>query len=190
MNKLFIFLVFSFLYFPSVLAVEIPDDLIFESDKNKTLLDIDPSTHILGIKLGSSKEDIIKEFGKPTGIINLKGDSTMLIYGSRVGFFIEDNKMTGALIENHNLISWEISGRVKKHPSLSSFKWVLSNGIKEGMGLDKVKKIVGDKYKSERNYSGEFTLGKCKIKLTFSHYTNQGEKDSAYKVNSIHIFVQ
>ena len=157
---------------------------------NKTILDIDPNKHILGIKIGASKEQIIKEFGKPTGSINLKGDSKMLIYGARVGFFFQDNKMTGALIDEHNLISWTVSERVVKHPALSRFKWVLSNGIKEGIGLDKVKKILGKKFISERNYEGHFIDGKCKIILRFSHYTNEGEKDSAYKISSIQIYIQ
>ena len=189
--KNFILILASILFIvPSSFTVEIPDELIFETNKKRVILDIDPHSHILGVKFGSSKEQIIKDFGKPTGIVNLKGNSTMLIYGSRVGFFIQDNKMNGALIDEHNLLSWEVSGRVAKHPSLSSFSWVLSNGIKEGMGLDKVKGILGDKYKFKSNYNGEFTLGKCKVKLSFSHHTDEGEKDSAYRLMNIHIFLQ
>ena len=181
-------LIILFLFSTLSLLAEDPFDP-FEK-RNNTVLDIDPDKHILGIKLGTSKEQIIKEFGKPTGSINLKGDSKMLIYGARVGFFFQDDKMTGAQIDEHNLISWSISNRVVKHPVLSRFKWVLSNGIKEGVGLDQVKKILGNKYKSKRNYEGHFIKGKCKIILKFSHYTNEGEKDSAYKISSIQIYIQ
>lgn len=69
---------------------------------------------------------------------------------------------------------------------MDGVRWELPNGIRMEMNRAEVKKILGDKLKSERGQY-YYNSDKARVEIDFSQHVTEGEKDEAYKVFGIYI---
>ena len=146
---------------------------------------IDPDKHVYGIPWDSSEDDFIENWDAPNGYIRFNAQETGMIYGKRHLFLFFNDKLSGLIITDH-ILDWQVSKKLLPNPIFDTIQWRLINGIEEETNLAKVKKILGDTFIDE-NYEKYYETGRAKVTLNFSHYTDAGDKDEAYRVYSIMI---
>lgn len=146
---------------------------------------IDPDKSIYGAQWGSSEDEFISRFGNPTGYIRLNGAETAMLYGKSHAFIFTASKLSGVRI-NMTVLDWKLSQAILTLTPFDGIRWQLSNGIRREMNLADAKKILGESLKTDR-YQRFFNSDKARVEIDFSHYTNEGEKDEAYKVSGIYI---
>lgn len=164
-------------------------DLVADSGQSDIVKEIDPDKMIFGIPLGTTEDEFIKKYGKPTGYIQITKTDTGMLYGKRHFFFFEDKKLSGITV-THNIVDWEISQEILSNTEFDRVRWKLNNGIKEGMNRADVKNILGDRLKKDKHgFKYYYTTDKSKVFLGFSHYVDAGEKDEAYTLYGITVRV-
>ena len=146
---------------------------------------IDPDKHVYGIPWGISEDEFIKVWGDPIGYVRFNIQETGMVYGSRHIFLFNDNKLSGVRITN-GILDWQLSKKLMPNPIFDAIQWQLNNGIKEETDLSKVKEILGSSLSNER-YEKYYETDRAKVTLNFSHYTNAGDNDEAFKVHAIMI---
>ncbi len=146
---------------------------------------IDPDKSIYGIPFGTSEDEFIAKCGKPTGYLRLSGAQTAMIYGQSHAFVFEDGKLLGLRISD-GIVDWKLSRKLPANTVFDGMEWQLSNGIKKNMDLLQVKNILGDKLSNNR-YSRSYQTEKAQVELDFSHWTNMGETDLAYRLMGFYI---
>jgi len=146
---------------------------------------IDPDRSIYGAPWGLSEDEFIKTFGSPIGYIRLNGAETAMLYGRNHAFIFTSSKLSGVRISSM-VFDWKLSQALLTLTPLDGIRWQLSNGIRREMNLAEVKKILGESLKTDR-YQRYFNSDKARIEIDFSHYTNEGEKDEAYRLSGIYI---
>ena len=146
---------------------------------------IDPDRSIFGVALGTSEDDFIGKYGKPTGYLVINATDSGMIYGKSHFFFFENKKLTGVRI-SHNVVDWKISQEILANTPFDRVRWRLSNGIREGMNKADVREILGNKLKQDdRGYQSYYMTEKSTVELDFSHRVDSGEDDSAYHLYGI-----
>lgn len=156
-------------------------------DQNKTdlLKTIDPDKHIFGIPFGTSEDEFIDNYGKPTGYVKINATDNGMLYGKSFFFFFENGKLSGIRI-SRNILDWKITNDMLTNTAFDSISWKLSNGLREGTTKTEVKEILKDRLKTGRHGFGTFyTTHKAKVELDFSHMTNEGNDDSAYHLYGV-----
>lgn len=150
---------------------------------------IDPDKSVYGAQWGSGEDEFINTFGYPTGYIRLNGAETAMIYGRSHAFIFTASKLSGVRIYNSSVLDWKLSQALLTLTPFDGMKWQLSNGIRREMNLADVKKILGNSLRDDHpgRYQIYFNSDKARIEIDFSHVTNEGEKDEAYKVFGIYI---
>jgi hypothetical protein len=132
---------------------------------------IDPDKSIFGIPLGTSEDEIIEKYGKPSGYLRLKGNQTAMIYGKSHALFLNDGKLTGIFLA-HYVIDWDLSKSLRESDAFpSTSNWELSNGLKPDMTLADARKILGEKLSPDHRTSRHqqrFTTEKSEVTLRFS----------------------
>ena len=146
---------------------------------------IDPDMHVYGIPWECSEDEFIKYWGNPDGYVRFNAQETGMIYGKQHIFFFLNKKLSGLKI-THSILDWQVSRKQLPNPIFDLIQWELTNGIKEETDLSKVKKILGSSLTEER-YVKYFETNSAKVTLNFSHYTDAGDDDAAYKVHAIMI---
>ena len=147
---------------------------------------INPDKDIYGIPFGTSEDEFIKAYGKPTGYVRLDGQDTAMLYGNSHAFIFEAGKLVGVRI-THNLLDWKLmQGAAKRGMfSLNEPRWSLNNGIRQEMNRREVKEILSGKLRNESPFQFYYLTEKARVDLDFSHYTQEGEADEAYRVHGI-----
>jgi len=115
---------------------------ICEPSKDRT---IEPGKSIFGCPIGATEEEVIKKLGKPTGKLTPDEQRIYLLY--------EKNNFLEFLCGK--LIGVSISREISHGQPISEDdgNGMLSNGIKLGMNLAEIKKILGEKFKKHGNFS-------------------------------------
>jgi len=144
---------------------------------------IDPDEHIFGMAFGTKEAEIAKTFGKPDGYIRLSGTESCMIYGKAIALLFENGKLHGVRV-THSVVDWKLSQRMIANAVFDNLEWKLSNGIQAETPLPEVRKIL-DGRPSRDKHSRVYTTDKAIVSLDFSHYTNEGDADDAYKVCGI-----
>lgn len=90
-----------------------------------------------------------------------------MIFGKDVALLFKANQLDGVRI-NHSIIDWELSQEMQSLSPFNGVKWRLSNSIKEGMALAKVKEILGDKLQNNR-HRRQYETEVAVVTLSFSH---------------------
>ena len=168
-----------------VLAQDIRDMVKSENDVVLPSRTINPDKHIFGILFGTHENEFIKNFGKPDCYIRLTGNETCMVYGKTIAFLFENKKLHGVHI-THTIIDWKLSQRMIANLVFDNLRWKLTNGIQLETPLSEVKKILGNQL-STSSYKRTFTTSNAFVCIDFTHYTDAGENDIAYKVSGITI---
>lgn len=145
---------------------------------------IDPDKSIYGVPLGSSEDEFIKKFGQPNGYFKLNSAETVMFYGKRHAFVFTGSKLSGIRYSSF-VFDWRLAQTIQPQSSMDGVRWELSNGIRMGMNRAEVKKILGDRLKSEMEHY--FNSDKARVEIDFSHSLSEGDKDEAYKVFGIYV---
>ncbi len=148
--------------------------------------EIDPDEHIFGIKYGVTENEFIDKFGKPDGYIRLNAVTTAMIYGKSIAFIFKSGKLDGIRIASHSILDWKLSREMLSNSLFSKVKWKLTNGIKESATRSKVKEILGDSLTND-NYEWQYETDVAVVTFNFSHWSDEGESESSYKVTGIMI---
>jgi TonB family protein len=149
---------------------------------------IDPDKSIYGAQWGSSEDEFISKFGYPTGYIRLNGAETAMLYGKFHAFIFTASKLSGVHITSiEPMFTWKLSQVLPLSPFDRKVRWQLSNGIRPGMNLAEIKKILRESLKAARLQTYYFNSVKAGIEMDFYRLDSLGDKDEAYKLNSIYI---
>ena len=146
---------------------------------------IDPDKYVYGIPWEITEDDFIKNWGAPDGYFRFNAQETGMIYGKRHMFLFFNNKLSGLKITDH-ILDWQIAKKILPNPIFDGIQWELTNGIREETDLSRVKKILGSSLTDEM-YERFYETKSAKVILNFSHYTDAGDKDEAYRVYGIMI---
>lgn len=171
------YLLLLFLIFPLLAKAVDIRQMVKNENKAEIVKTIDPDKSLFGIPLGTTEDEFIKKYGKPTGYVQMSGTDSGMIYGKQYFFFFEGKKLTGLRI-SHNILDWKISNEMYAECEFDNLKWKLDNGIHEGMKRSEVKKILGDRLKTDgRGYQAYYETQKSRVDLDFSHMSGSNEKD-------------
>lgn len=144
---------------------------------------INPDKHVYGIPWGSSEDEFIAKWGNPDGYVRFNAQETGMIYGKQHMFLFFNKKLSGLRLTD-NILDWQLSKKLLPNPIFDGVQWTLDNGIEKETDLAKVKKILGNTLTNER-YERYYETERAKVTLNFSHYTDAGDNDTAYKVYGI-----
>ena len=144
---------------------------------------IDTQGIVFGVPFGTSEDGMIQKFGPPAGYLRLDAHRTALLYGQSYLLLCYDGSLDGLRI-NRSAVDGQLSRWITESAPFLSQGWRLSNGLRPEMSLKAVKEIVKAE-PAERKYRLDFSSDACKIQLSFSHFTNEGEGDEAYKINGL-----
>lgn len=142
-----------------------------------------PGKSYLGLQHGMTENEVIGRLGKPDGYLRLQGTETVMIYGRQKGYLFEDGRLSGVRT-SFGLVDHRLADLMTENRGVPDLDWRLDNGVAYEMGKDKVKEILGDRL-VDRDYNAYYIEGDYRVTLEFSHYTNEGSKESAYKVISV-----
>jgi len=145
---------------------------------------IDPDKAIYGIPFGTSEDDFIKAYGKPTGYVQLEDQETAMLYGSSHAFLFEKGKLVGVRI-TYNILDWKLTQGIASRGLFNEQRWQLNNGIRQEMNRREVKAILGGKLLNDTPYQFYYRTEKARVDLDFSHFTQSGDDDEAYRVHGI-----
>ncbi|HKO87550.1 MAG TPA: hypothetical protein VJU83_03425, partial [Burkholderiales bacterium] len=159
-------------------ALDIRDKVRVETRSEIVKL-IDPDKAIFGIPFGTTEDDFIKAYGKPNGYIQLSATDSGMLYGSGYFFFFENKKLSGVRV-THSVLDWKISNEIKMRSPFDNLKWKLDNGIQRDMNRAEIKRILGDRLKTERGgYQHYYETQKSRVDLDFSYMADADQKDDA-----------
>jgi hypothetical protein len=145
---------------------------------------IDPDQGIFGIPFGTGEDQFIARYGRPDGYLRLSETESAMLYGRSHLFLFADGKLNGVRIARHSVLDWKISELMQDNSRFGRLRWKLNNGIALETSLAEIRKILGPALVRER-YQNYYTTRHARVDLDFSHYTNEGEKDEAYKLHGI-----
>jgi TonB family protein len=145
---------------------------------------IDPDKSVYGAQWGCNEDEFIKKFSYATGYLRLGGTQTAMLYGKDHAFIFTASKLSGVRISS-TVLDWKLSQAQITRP-FDDVRWQLSNGVRREMNLAEVKKILGESLKID-GLQRYFDSDRARVELDFRHYTNEGEKDEAYKLFGIYI---
>ena len=155
-------------------------------EQKKLTTRIDPDKSIYGIPFGTTEDEFIGTHGKPMGYLRLNGAETAMIYGKSHAFIFESGKLVGVRI-NHHILDWKLSANLSDSSPFEGIRWQLSNGIENEMSLTDVRKNLGDKLLKKDFHQQYFLTDKARVELDFSHYTDRGDNDDAYRLFGIYL---
>ena len=167
----------------SVRAEDIRDKVAVPAVRQSIIESIDPDAHIYGIPYGTTEDQFIAQYGSPTGYLRLTATDSAMCYGKSTAFLFTAGKLSGVRI-TYSIIDWKLAEAISPSPIFDSIKWTLTNGIGRDMNLAEVKRILGNNLNRDR-YRWSYDTGRARVDLQFSHYTDQGENDEAYRLNSL-----
>ncbi len=144
---------------------------------------IDTKGIVFGMPFGTSEDGLMQKFGQPAGYLRLDPHRTALLYGQAYLLLCYDGSFDGIRI-NRPAIDWELSRWLVESAPFLSEGWRLSNGLRPELSLKTAKGMVKAE-PTDRQYQLNFSTDACKIQLSFSHYTNEGEGDEAYKISGV-----
>lgn len=147
---------------------------------------IDPDKSIYGLQFGSSEDEFISRFGSPTGYIRLNGTETVMLYGKEHAFTFTASKLSGVLITKI-VFNWHLTQTVLTRTAFDDIRWQLSNGVRKDMNLADVRKILGNRLKTDDHSQRYFNTDKARVEIEFVRLTGEGEKDEAHRVFGVYI---
>jgi len=148
---------------------------------------IDPDKSVYGVQWGSSEDEFISRFGNPTGYIRLNGSDTVMLYGKSHAFIFTASKLSGVRINSTStVLDWKLSQAILTVTPFDGIRWQLSNGMRGEMNLAEVKKILGERLKTDR-FQRFFNSDKARVEIDFYRLSSEEEKDEAYRLSGIFI---
>jgi len=147
---------------------------------------IAPGKSYFGVPAGATEDEVIALLGPADGFIRLQGKGSLLLYGPQKGYLFGDGKLEGIYL-TMSLVDFELGKMMTGEMGMQTPKWRLDTGLEPEMGRDEVIELLGDRFKSGDNYRGHYDEGDYRIKLRFSHYTQEGEDQGAYRLNSLSV---
>jgi TonB family protein len=84
------------------------------------------------------------------------------------------------------VLDWKLSQAILALTPFDGIKWQLSNGIRSGINLAEVKKILGESLKTDR-FQHFFNTDKARVEIDFYRLSSDGEKDEAYRLSGVYI---
>lgn len=164
-------------------ADDIRDKVQPTTDPSAVEMVIDTEGSVFGVPFGTSEDGVVQKFGKPAGYLRLDDHRTALLYGQSYLLLCYDGSFDGVRI-SRPAIDWELSRWLVESAPFLTEGWRMSNGLRPEMTLKTAKEIVKAK-PADRQYQLNFSTDACNIQLSFSHYTNEGEGDDAYKIAGV-----
>src|SRR5438874_100898 len=103
-----------------------------------------PDVAIYGMPYGCSEDAFIAKFGRPTGYIRITETQSAMLYGKSHAFFFTNGGLSGVRI-TQDVLDWRIANAMSKSTTFDVRSWQLDNGIRDGMNLVEVKRILGER---------------------------------------------
>ena len=123
-------------------AVEVPAGLFVEKPR-----EIDPDQQVYGLKFGSTEEEMVAAFGRPTGVVRIDPQHVALLYGRRHAFVLLNGSFTELQISAQPVFAGELGSRMEGHPFFDSVSWSLQpGGVLPGMEFTETAKKLGAKF--------------------------------------------
>jgi len=140
---------------------------------------IDAAKGIFGTAFETSEEKFIAMHGEPTGRFRLSANDSALIYGKDHAFLFLDSRLIGVRI-TEGVFDWKISAALKSTTQFDAIEWKLENGIRKGMALSEVQKIVGENIANNK-YTFAYRVGRTTVELDFiQHDFELDEKSTVH----------
>ena len=136
-----------------------------------------PDTGIYGMPYGASEDAFIAKFGKPTGYFRITDAESGMLYGKSHVFFVTNGGLSGVRV-TQDVLDWRIANAMPKSTTFDLRAWQLDNGIRDGMNLVEVKRILGDRL-SEDRYHKFYTTDRARVDLDFMRTQGkEGDEDA------------
>lgn len=164
---------------------KVRDKVQAKEELQSIISEIEPSEHIFGIKYGTTENEFIAKFGNPDGYVRINADTTAMIYGKRMAFIFQSEKLDGVRIK-YSILDYQLSEEMLTSSLFEKIKWELTNGIKKNTSLPKVKEILGDSLINE-NRRWKYETDVATVTLSFARFPGEGESEFARKVSDITI---
>lgn len=169
-------------------ADELRDKVADDGPKKPSPQLIDPNQSILGFKVGVAEDEVFAKLGKPDAYVRLNSENTAAIFNNSQAFIFTEGKLTGIRV-GHSLIDHQLITQYRGTIFLQPLRWKLDNGIGPETSLVEARKILGDQLQAterhQAKYHQSYEDGESVIDLFFSHYVDQGDQDSAYRIHGI-----
>src|ERR1044072_1481143 len=82
----------------SGLAQDIRDKVASPAAPERISETIDPDLHIYGIPFGTSEDEFISRFGKPTAYLRLSANESGMVYGKKHCFLFTNSRLSGVYV--------------------------------------------------------------------------------------------
>ena len=135
---------------------------------------IDPKSGIYGLPFGSTEEETVQRFGKPVSIIELSEGHRAYLYGKAHLLVFKKGHFFKVIVSEYH-IAPQLHKMMDADLWFDSDSWKLTPGIKRGMSVDTVSKLL-KKDIPHGVYSWSYTDGDAQIELRISKHTTK--KDS------------
>jgi len=154
---------------------------------------IDPDNHIFGMPWGSTEDEVIEAWGKPTGYISFGEDRSGMFFGRHYIFLFDKGKLAG-LIAGIDVLQGGLVEKIIPGNMFDNLAWRLNNGIESGTEWDKVDQIIiGSAFASEiqKDFKRAYETEMARVTFYFTHSFNGDEHDqisgSIYSVRSVKV---
>jgi hypothetical protein len=124
-----------------------------------------PDVGIYGMPYGCSEDAFIAKFGRPTGYVRITETQSAMLYGKSHAFFFTNGGLSGVRI-TQDVLDWRIANAMSKSTTFDVRSWQLDNGIRDGMNLAEVKRILGERLSDER-YHKFYVTDRARVDLDF-----------------------
>ena len=149
---------------------------------------IDPQRGVYGLSLGATEDETVRRFGKPVGIVELSESHRAYLYGKAHLLGFKKGRFYQLIVGNY-LIARQLHELMDADLWFDSDSWKLTPGIKRGMSVDTVAKLLKRDI-PHGVYIWTYTDGDAQIELGFSRHTTKesGKPEKAeFQINGFSI---
>jgi hypothetical protein len=138
---------------------------------------LSPDSSIFGVSYGTTEDEFIARFGKPTAYIRIRPHESGTVYGRSHCFLFTDGKLSGVRITPHMIFDWAIGNWIADVTPFDAVKWKLDNGISQETRRSEVERILGERLVKDgtRWY---YTTDNTTVDLDFVHRVYEDGKQS------------
>ena len=145
---------------------------------------IDPDASIFGIPYGTTEDEFISRFGKPTAYVRIRPHESGMVYGRSHCFLFTDGKLSGVRI-TLSVLDWAIGNWISDVAPFDSVNWTLNNGISQATHRSEVERILGE-HLIKAGSRWYYTTDKATVDLDFIHRVYEDrKKEDAWYVNGL-----
>ena len=127
---------------------------------------IDPSRGLYGLPFGATEEETVQRFGKPVGIIELNESRRAYLYGKAHLLMFKKGNFSKLIVAEY-IFAWRLQTLLDADLWFDRDSWTLTPGIKRGMSLDTVAKLLKRDI-PQGSHLWKYTDGDAQVELRFS----------------------